>query len=477
MNLEKGSHIHFMGICGTAMASLAGLMKERGFKVTGSDSQAYPPMSTQLEKLGIEIKPGYKAENLQPRPDLVVVGNVIARRYEEAQALLESDIPYTSLPRAMADFVIEDRQSVVISGTHGKTTTTSMMAWIAEVCQKEAGYLIGGIPQNFSLSFKNPKGDYFIIEGDEYDTAFFDKVPKFKHYKPRHVILTGVEFDHADIYEDLEDVLKAFRLLLHSIPQDGTFIYNGEDENILKIFSEVSCDRSLSFGFDKGDFMAVNIRQKKGRTFFDVHGEGLKSLSMEPTTVEIGLMGRYNVANALSAFILSLQMGWPVDRVLEGLKTFKGVKRRQEILGQPGGVTVIEDFAHHPTAVRGTIESVQESYPEGKVFSIFEPRSATSRRSIFQQDYLEAFSQAQCVLLAAPYDQSNIDEKDRLDAEKLVESLKARGVEADLFQKVDQIVNFVEKQARRGDTVLVMSNGGFEGIYSQLLDCLEKGER
>ncbi len=480
MILKAGAHIHFMGICGTAMASLAGIMKARGYKITGSDQAAYPPMSTQLESLGIDIMKDYNRKNLEPRPDFVVVGNVITKTYDEAVALLESDIPYTSLPRALADFVIEDRQSVVISGTHGKTTTTAIMAWIAQVCGKKAGYLIGGIPQNFSRSFKNPEEssgerDYFIIEGDEYDTAFFDKVPKFKHYKPRHVILTGVEFDHADIYDNLEDVLKAFRLLMGLIPEDGHLVYNGEDSNIKSILPETSCRKIMSFGFNEGDYQAKNIRVDRdgsvngavNKTVFDIEFQGQKIVE-----IEMKMFGSYNVSNAMSAYILARQMDWPSDDVVQAIKTFKGVKRRQEVLGEPGGVTLIEDFAHHPTAVKGTIESVQSRYQGRRVFSVFEPRSATSRRSIFQQQYLEAFSEANVAVIASAYDQSRISEEDRFSTGKLVTDLKSRDVEAHEFGSTNEIVDFLCEKTISGDVILIMSNGGFDGIYTKLTERL-----
>jgi UDP-N-acetylmuramate: L-alanyl-gamma-D-glutamyl-meso-diaminopimelate ligase len=463
-DLKPGSHIHMMGICGTAMASLAGLLKDRGYKVTGSDQNVYPPMSTQLEKIGIPIQLGYKKENLAPRPDLVIVGNVITRNHEEAQALLASDIPYASLPQAMGELVIADRHSIVISGTHGKTTTTSLMAWIAQSCGLNPGFMVGGIPKNFSLSYQLPKGDWFVIEGDEYDTAFFDKVPKFIHYRPRSVILTSIEFDHADIYRDLNHVKEAFVMLMKLIPEDGNLIVSAEDENIQSILASCKAKNIKSFGLKKGDYHADGIQANAQGTEFDVLHQGKKRAHLKTQ-----MIGDYNIKNALAAYALCEQLNWPEQKVIEAIASFTGVKRRQDIIGQPNGITIIEDFAHHPTAVKGTIETVQARYPKAKVFSVFELRSATSRRKVFQKEYVEAFSKAQAVLLPQPYNQTSIPESDRFSIDELIHDLRAKGVAAELCSSVDEIVAHLKAQAKPGDVILIMSNGGFEGIYQKLL--------
>lgn len=467
--LKPGAHIHMMGICGTAMGSLAGLLKERGFKVTGSDQNVYPPMSTQLENLGIKIMQGYKRENLNPRPDFVIVGNVISKTFEEANELLKSDIPYTSLPKAMGEIIIANRHSIVVSGTHGKTTTTSMMSWIAQSLGQKPGFMIGGIPKNFGKSYQVPEGDWFVIEGDEYDTAFFDKVPKFIHYRPRSVILTSVEFDHADIYRDLDHVKEAFTKLLTLIPENGNLITNAEDANIASILKNTKAKNVKTFGLKKGDYQAHNITSEgsTGHSFDVVFGG--KTL----TRLKIQLIGEYNVRNALAAYALSRELGWNDAKVVDALAKFEGVKRRQEIIGEPGGITLIEDFAHHPTAVRETIATVQARYPKAKVFSIFEPRSATSRRKVFQQEYVDAFAPAHAVLLPPAYDQTKIAEGDRFSSEDLIRDIRARGVEADLCDSVDDIVARVKARAKRGDVVLIMSNGGFGGIYQKLKDALK----
>jgi UDP-N-acetylmuramate: L-alanyl-gamma-D-glutamyl-meso-diaminopimelate ligase len=469
MELKPGSHIHLMGICGTAMASLAGLLKDRGFKVTGSDSNPYPPMSTQLEKIGIPIMKGYVASNLHPKPDYVIVGNVISKNYEEAQELMKLGIPYTSLPKALGEHIIQDRNSIVVSGTHGKTTTTSMMAWVAEQCGKQPGFLIGGIPKNFSLSFKNPTGNYFVIEGDEYDTAFFDKVPKFIHYRPKHVILTSIEFDHADIYKDLDHVKSAFAELLKLIPEDGHLLYWADDPHIPGLLKHCKAKTILGYSLNKGDVLAQNLNVTEKGTDFKVKfkGENLGQF-------HVSLTGNYNVLNTTAVIGIAAALGWDLNKVKSALQSFEGVKRRQEVLGEPGGVLVIEDFAHHPTAVRETIKGVQNKYKGRKVFAVFEPRSATSRRKVFQKDYVEAFLPADEIVLARAFDQSKIDEENRFSSEELVADLKAQNKNAECFDSADQIVADLKMKAKRGDLILIMSNGGFDGIYGKLLSALAK---
>lgn len=468
MDLKHGSHIHLMGICGTAMASLAGLLKDRGFKITGSDLNPYPPMSTQLESLGISIMTGYKAENLHPQPDFVIVGNVISASNEEAQELIKLKIPYTSLPKAMGEFIIGSRESVVISGTHGKTTTTSMMSWVAENAGVKPGFLIGGIPKNFSQSFKNPEGNYFIIEGDEYDTAFFDKVPKFVHYKPKHVILTSVEFDHADIYKDLQAVKDSFARLMVLIPENGTLLACAEDANVMELRKLAKCTNSYTYGFKAdADFRAKVLFQNEKGLGFEVHhqGEILGPYSMQIT-------GDYNILNATAVVAMGKCLGFSENRIQIAMESFEGVKRRQEILGEPNGILVIEDFAHHPTAVRETVKGIQKKYPNRKVFSVFEPRSATSRRKVFQKDYVTAFKGSHEVLLAKAFDQTKIDEENRFSSHELVEDLRQSGVTAEDFDSADQIVSALKARSKKGDVILIMSNGGFDGIYGKLLTAL-----
>lgn len=467
MDLKPNSHVHLMGICGTAMASLAGLLKERGYRVTGSDMNPYPPMSTQLESLGINIMKGYRAENLHPQPDFVIVGNVISATNPEAQELIKLGLPYTSLPKAMGELIIADKECINISGTHGKTTTTSLMSWVAEVCGEKPGFLIGGIARNFSKSFRNAEKKYFVIEGDEYDTAFFDKVPKFIHYKPRHVVLTSVEFDHADIYKDLDAVKSAFRRLVELVPAEGTLLACADDANVMELFKDSRCKNSFSYGLKGGDFHARILRESTEGMEFQVEFRGE---TLGPYWVNMS--GEYNILNATAVVAMAKCLGFSPEKVREALRSFEGVKRRQEILGEPNGILVIEDFAHHPTAVRETVKGIQKRYPGRKVFSVFEPRSATSRRKVFQRDYVEAFKGSHEVMLAEAFDQSKIDAENRFSSQELVQDLQGAGVSANVFGTADAIVSALKSRAHRGDIVLIMSNGGFDGIYGKLLSVL-----
>ena len=468
-NLKPGAHIHLIGICGTAMASLAGILKDLGFRVTGSDQNVYPPMSTQLEKLGIPIQLGFKKENLADRPDLVVVGNVVSRNNPEVEALLATDIAYTSLPKALGEFVIGERDSLVVAGTHGKTTTTSLLAWTAEAVGLSPGFLIGGIPLNYSLSFRAPQAKTFVIEGDEYDTAFFDKVPKFIHYRPKHVILTSVEFDHADIYRDLAHVKSAFRQLLELIPADGTLVYHADDENIADILPACRARRKIGYGIEKGDYRMSERAVVEGRNQFTV----LKG-SSRAADLALKIFGEHNSLNALAVFALADNLLWPRSKVLQALADFKGVKRRQEHLGDIQGVTVFEDFAHHPTAVDLTLQCMRERFPGRRLLAVFEPRSATSRRKVFQDDYARAFGRADVVFIAQPFDQSKIAAEDRFSTDQLIADLRRQGKKAETAADGDALLSALAAACQPKDVVLIMSNGGFDGIYQKLIQRLEK---
>lgn len=465
IKLKPGAHVHFMGICGTAMASLAGLLKDKGFKITGSDQNVYPPMSTQLRDKGIEIWEGYSASHLDPKPDFVVVGNVISKHFEQAQALLASDIPYASLPETVGELVIEDRHSIVVAGTHGKTTTTSMAAWMCEQAGLKPGFLIGGIAKNFSQSFQLPGGLHFVIEGDEYDTAFFAKVPKFLFYRPRSVILTSIEFDHADIYRDLDHVISAFKSLLEILPQeDGLLIYNFEDPNIRKILPIFSGEK-ISYGFHEGDWTTESLVFGHRGLEFDALYKGKKQ-----ERLFVPMFGEYNVTNALAVYALAKARGISVD-VAKALASFKGVKRRQELIGEPRGIQVIEDFAHHPTAVKATIASFKKRRDSGRLIVIFEPRSNTSRKNIFQKDYTEALAGADILFLARPITKNSDQNSEGLSVDKIVADLGS-AKPAHVFTLVEEAIEQVQKIAQPQDTVLIMSNGGFQDIYPKILKAL-----
>ncbi len=355
---RAGSHIHLIAVCGVGMASLAGLLQARGYRVTGSDQNIYPPMSTYLAEIGIEVLSGYRPEHVSNRPDLVVVGNAISRNNPEAQAVLGQNIPYISFPQALGRFLIGARTSLVIAGTHGKTTTTALAAWVLTRAGLDPGFFIGGVPLNFGSGWKVGTGDHIVIEGDEYDTAFFDKGPKFLHYRPRHVILTGVEFDHADIYRDLDHVKTAFGRLVDIIPADGSLVVCADYPAALEISSGARCG-SVTYG-DRGDWTAGDIRFDQGRTFFEPCYRGKSE-----GRVEVSLIGRHNLKNALSVYAMGRAIGFEREQLLDGFRTFRGVKRRQEIRGEQRGVLVIDDFAHHPTAVRETIEESRQPIKDG----------------------------------------------------------------------------------------------------------------
>lgn len=466
--LESGARVHLIGICGTAMASLAGLLQSRGFKVTGSDANPYPPMSTQLQNLGIPIMNGYRAENLNPKPDFVIVGNVVSKTNPEAVELLKLGVPYTSLPKALGEWIIEDRACVCVSGTHGKTTTTSLLAWLTDQGGLKPGFLIGGIPLNFSQSFRNPEGELFVIEGDEYDTAFFDKVPKFVHYRPRHVILTSLEFDHADIYQDLEEVKTAFRKLLRLIPEEGSLIYWSEESSIREILAECKTKNIYSYGFsDHAQFRVEVISSSGEEQKFRIFHEGKVWGEFH-----LGLSGRYNALNAAAALIQGAHLGISQEQLGRFLRTFRGVKRRQEIRGEPRGILIVEDFAHHPTAVRETLQGIVQRYQGRRIHAVFEPRSATSRRKIFQKDYGQAFGGAHRVYLAEAFDQSKISEEDRFSSEDLAKDLQKKNQKAEVYKNAQQIVEALKKNSEPGDVILLMSNGGFDNIYEKLLTAL-----
>ncbi len=466
MDNNKKMKIYFMGICGTAMGSLAGLLKEMGHEVFGSDQNIYPPMSTRLESLKIQVTEGYRPENLNQKPDLVIVGNVMSKFHPEVEALLSSKIPYMSLPQAMGEFVIRNRHSIVVAGTHGKTTTTALMAWILNEAGLKPGFLIGGVPLNFPQTFSKGEGKHFVIEGDEYDTAFFDKVPKFIHYKPKSVILTSIEFDHADIYKDLEDVKNAFRKLIKLIPKDGSLVFNAADQNIWSILDSGSCKNIQSYGTQNADWTLGDIEWGEKTSTFEVIFKGKKI-----DTLDTQSMGEYNLLNILSAYAMAKNLGIDSRVIREAVTSFRGVKRRQEIIGTPRDITIIEDFAHHPTAVRVTIDGVKKKFKKSKIIAVFEPRSATSRRKVFQHDFAQALGTADQVIVSEPHDQSKIPEAERFDSKKIVEEIEKikPHVHANVGENVEQIIEILKRDAQAGNVILIMSNGGFDGIYKKLI--------
>jgi UDP-N-acetylmuramate: L-alanyl-gamma-D-glutamyl-meso-diaminopimelate ligase len=464
---EKLSHIHLMGVCGTGMASLAGMLKEQGYMVTGSDANVYPPMSLLLELLGIPVFDGYGPGNLSPEPDMVIVGNVITRVNPEAAELSRLRLPYLSFPQAIRQFAIGDKESIVITGTHGKTTTSSLIAWILETAGMDPGFMIGGIPRNFETNFKLGKGRYFVIEGDEYDSAFFDKGPKFLHYNPLFVILTSIEFDHADIYRDLDHVIGSFRRLIDLIPYRGHLITNGDDESICREIKRAAC-RVETYGFGKSNHWQItDMDDSKAFTTVEVVQGG-----QVQATFETPLFGRHNISNLLSAVVLAHVLGVPRDALFRALKTFKGVKRRQEILGEKKGIMVTDDFAHHPTAVKETVQAVKQKYPHRRLVVVFEPRSNSSRRNIFQAQYAESFDDGDVMLIREPAMMEAIPLAERFSTEQLVSELGKRELEAHRFADTDLLLAYLLSRIKTGDMVLIMSNGGFDNLHQRFLNAI-----
>ncbi|MFH1491178.1 MAG: UDP-N-acetylmuramate:L-alanyl-gamma-D-glutamyl-meso-diaminopimelate ligase [Pseudomonadota bacterium] len=460
-------HVHLMGICGTGMASLAGLLKQKGVLVTGSDQNVYPPMSLFLENLSIPIREGYRPENLAPSPDLVIVGNVVTRVNPEAVELARLRIPYLSMPQALRAFAMKDQLSIVISGTHGKTTTSALISWILEKAGLDPGFMVGGLLNNFSRNFKHGDGPYFVIEGDEYDTAFFDKGPKFLHYSPWVVILTSLEFDHADIYRDFEHVLTSFRKLIALIPEDGLLIANGDDPAVVAETKGAKCPK-VFYGFSDGlTWRAVDVAFEEKGARVDILRGGEKILAAETP-----LYGRHNLSNLLSAVVLADFLKIDTRVLSDALKGFKGVKRRQEVKGEKGGILVLDDFAHHPTAVRETIRAVKEKFRARRLVALFEPRSNSSRRNIFQEAYATAFDLADLIMIPEPPMMEKIPLPERFSSKRLVQDLKNRGLEALYAPDTDRLLDEVLRNCRKGDVVLIMSNGAFDNLPVRLLERL-----
>jgi len=460
-------HIHLMGICGTGMASLAGMLRDQGYKVTGSDRNIYPPMSLFLESLEIPVLKDYAPQNLHPKPDLVIVGNVITKKNPEAIELGRLNLPYLSFPQALGRFALKGKKSIVISGTHGKTTTSALTAWILEEAGMDPGFMIGGIPVNFGKNFKMGQGPFFVVEGDEYDTAFFDKGPKFLHYNPWATILTSIEFDHADIYRDLDHVTDSFRKLIRIIPGEGLLVANGDSEILKREIRGAGCP-TQTYGFSETNLWRAAALMFEGDfTRFTVF-KGQR----EETSITTTLYGRHNISNLLAVLALGrfLKIPWPILK--EAARTFQGVKRRQEAVGERRGVLVLDDFAHHPTAVRKTTEAVKARYRARRLVAVFEPRSNSSRRNIFQEEYSRSFDAGDLIMIPEPPLMDKIPVEERFSSPQLVSDLRKRGLEARFFENTDLLLEALIKEARQGDVILIMSNGGFDNLHKRLLEAL-----
>jgi len=465
--MKLTSKFYLIGICGTAMASLAGMLQAKDCRVEGSDSDVYPPMSDFLEGLRIPVYKGYRASNLAASgPDTVVIGNALSRGNPEVEHTLDAGMRYASMAETVKELFIRGKNSIVVCGTHGKTTTTAMLAWMLEQAGRNPSFLVGGIAENFGRSFQVANGDDFVIEGDEYDTAFFDKGPKFLHYLPRIVVLKNIEFDHADIYPDLESLKVSFRRLINIVPKAG-LIVAGVDSPVVRELIPAAFSQVATVGIESGDWRARNIAQTDDGMRFEVW-----NLETHVGTFAIPMLGTFNVRNALDVIVTSKELGLENDSIQAGLASFKSVKRRLELKGEVNGIRVYDDFAHHPTAVAETLNAVRQRYPRDRIWAVFEPRSQTCRRRIFENDFMKSFDAANQIVIARVFAASKLLPEDQLSPDRLVEGIRGRGKTAITFDSTDEIVQHVASNATPGDHIVVMSNGGFDGIHGKLLSAL-----
>jgi UDP-N-acetylmuramate: L-alanyl-gamma-D-glutamyl-meso-diaminopimelate ligase len=464
------SRVHLIGVGGTAMAALAGMLVERGLSVTGSDNQLYEPTASLLKSSRVGLMSGFSPANLSPAPDLVIVGNVIVPTNPEAVALLESPIPYLSMPEALWHFFLKDRRVLMVAGTHGKTTSTAMMAHVLEAAGRDPSMLVGGVASDFGSNYRLGNGADFVIEGDEYDTAFFDKGPKFIHYRANGAIVTAVEFDHADIYRDLEHVKSSFRALVEQMDSSRVLAVCADFPHALEV-SAGSRARRLTYGLRDGEYRATDITVGEDGARFAVTRGGARVVD----SIHLPIGGRMNVANALGVYVLLSAFGVADGEIADGLRTFKGVVRRQQVVGEAAGVTVVDDFAHHPTAIGVTLEAIAERFPRRRILAAFEPRSNTARRNVFQDAFAAAFDRASRVYLGPVYFKENdpIATGERLETGALAKAISARGPHAIACASNDEILQQMLSDARAGDVALFMSNGPFDGLKERFLAALD----
>jgi UDP-N-acetylmuramate: L-alanyl-gamma-D-glutamyl-meso-diaminopimelate ligase len=456
---ETPRQFHFLGICGTAMGSVAAALQERGFKVTGSDENVYPPMSIFLEKRGIALKEGYRAENIPPAADVVVIGNAIRRGNPEVEAVLSRKLLYLSLPEVLRNYFLRGRHNLVVTGTHGKTTTTALLAWIMEKAGRKPGYLIGGLQKNLGQGARLNDSKYFVIEGDEYDSAFFDKRSKFIHYLPELLIVNNIEFDHADIFNNLAEIKLSFRRLLNIVPQNGMVLLNGDDPSCVEVAKDCLAPM-IEVGFSK------NCAQRIREVAYSAGGSRFK---LGEDVFEIPLIGEFNVRNAAMAALAARFYDVPKTKIDSAFKSFSGIARRQEVRGEVGGIKVIDDFAHHPTAIAHTLQALRRRYRGHRLWAVFEPRSNTTRRAVFQQQLPDALKLADAVLMAQVAKLEQIPEKERLNPKAVVDSIAKAGRPAFYEKDAAAIVDRIVPMLRAKDVVVVFSNGGFDNIHEKLL--------
>ncbi len=461
---DKVKNIHLTAICGTGMAALAAMLKDMGFEVTGSDQKTYPPMSDFLFSKGIKVAEGFNEKNIFSALDLIVVGNAVKKDNPEINKMNELGLNFCSMPQAVNRFVADGKKTILVTGTHGKTTTSSIMAWILYVAGLDPSFIIGGILKNFNSNYRLGKGEFIVIEGDEYDTAYFDKGPKFLHYDPHMAVITSVEFDHADIFKDIDHVKKAFDIFISGISQKSTLVAFDSDKNIDGLISGRKC-HVMKYGKNTSSAWRLGkISHALPWTFFEVlkQGKTFKTFKTE-------IFGEHNLLNTLAAVAVADKLMIPNEVIAKALESFQGVKRRQEIRGQKRGITVMDDFAHHPTAVKETVRAVKSFYQNKRLIAVFEPRTNTSMRNIFQNIYPLSFDHADIICIRKPPLLNKIPPDEHFSSEKLVKDLQNRGKDAHYFPDTESIIKYLENTAKPGDLVLVMSNGGFDNIHENLL--------
>jgi UDP-N-acetylmuramate: L-alanyl-gamma-D-glutamyl-meso-diaminopimelate ligase len=463
--------LYFIGICGTAMGNGALLMRARGHEVFGSDDNIYPPMSDLLREQGIEILKGYDGENLRRvRPDVVVIGNAMSRGNEEVEATLDGRLAFTSLPELLKREVIQGRTSIVVTGTHGKTTTSSLMAWTLEASGRDPNFLIGGVPENFRQGFQYQENSEFIVlEGDEYDTAFFDKRSKFFHYLPTLVIVNNIEFDHADIFASLDEIKLAFKRLVNLVPRNGLIIANADDPNVMEVVSGAPAP-VLTFGITQNaNVMACDLQYTETRSRFSIRRSGHPD-----ATLEIPMLGEFNVRNALAVTAAAHHLGLSYDEIQSAFSGFRSIRRRMEKRGEYAGITVYDDFAHHPTAIAQTLRALRTRFPNQRIIAMFEPRSNTTRRNIFQKELADCFRDADVIFISQIARLNLLKPEERLDPERVISDLTSNGKEAHYLPSAAAIAESAAAMAQPGDVLVVMSNGSFGGIHDLLRVAIEK---
>jgi UDP-N-acetylmuramate: L-alanyl-gamma-D-glutamyl-meso-diaminopimelate ligase len=462
MSDKFSKHIHFIGICGTAMGSTAAALRDQGYTISGSDEKVYPPMSTVLEEKGIQLSEGYKPENVPATADLIVVGNAISRGNAELESVLDRKLPYLSMAELLKREVIQGKRSFVVSGTHGKTTTTTMLAWIMECAGKNPGYMIGGVPENFASGARFTDSDLFVIEGDEYDTAYFDKRSKFLHYLPECAIVNNIEFDHADIFRDLDDVLLTFQRFLNIVPRNGLVLMNGDDKNCLSLRAKSPAPiKTVGTGADCDVRIVITDPAPESTTF-----------ELDGVPFTLPMIGEFNVRNASMCINAARFAGIDDETIRAALLSFKGIRRRQQVRGVVNDITVMDDFGHHPTAIRETLRGLRQRYPGKRLWAVFEPRSNTSRRNVLQAELIGALTEADGSVVAAVANPEKVPEGQRLDTDAVAKAVTAAGKACFFEPDTAAIVARLKEQTRPGDVIVVFSNGGFDGIHQKLLSAL-----